>query len=544
MPIPMTMEPRSWNVRGDALRVDALADSLVLRLLSAMGASGTLVGGAALSSMGTSSLPALKSYLLGQQYYRRGNTDSSRLAFESAVATDSLFALGWRGIASTYIRTGREGTPEAQAAIDRAIRLRRGGSPRDSLLLHGDALRLAVVRRASAANDALADVPDLTALLRTLREAVARYPTDAELWMELGDADFHFGELAGVSLETVLQDFSHAIALDSMVLVPYAHAYTAALRLGKLGEAATLARAVMRLSSAERAPYFELQVALLDSAPAISTAARRLLDSLPAGNVAFSLQELASSPQATALTLAVAEQQRVRLSQNPALPDSAGLARVVLLAQALRGKRVATPQLLQFGDRTQLALIGLLPVDAVAQEARAIIARQPASAGSALGLLASIRDTASLLLVLPAFDSLDVAARAQGGERRAFVGRIARAFVALARADSASALRDFLAVPMSTSGGAPCAALVTSRLLASAGRDGDAARVLDRALPNVVTQLSAPLLMQERALVAERMGDRAKAREWYTRIVAQWADGDTPVHAVRDAAKASLTRLR
>ena len=112
------------------------------------------------------------------------------------------------------------------------------------------------------------------------------------------------------------------------------------------------------------------------------------------------------------------------------------------------------------------------------------------------------------------------------------------------RADSASALRDFLAVPMSTCGGAPNAALVTSRLLASAGRDGDAARVLDRALPNVVTQLSAPMLMQERALVAERMGDRAKAREWYTRIVAQWADGDTPVHAVRDAAKASLARLR
>ena len=220
MPIPMTMEPRSWNVRGDALRVDALADSLVLRLLSAMGASGTLVGGAALSSMGTSSLPALKSYLLGQQYYRRGNTDSSRLAFESAVATDSLFALGWRGIASIYIRTGREGTPEAQAALDRAIRLRRGGSPRDSMLLHGDALRLAVVRRASTSNDALSAFPDVTALLTTLREAVTRYPSDAELWLELGDAGFHFGEFVDVTPESVLPDFSRAIALDSMVLVP------------------------------------------------------------------------------------------------------------------------------------------------------------------------------------------------------------------------------------------------------------------------------------------------------------------------------------
>ena len=77
-----------------------------------------------------------------------------------------------------------------------------------------------------------------------------------------------------------------------------------------------------------------------------------------------------------------------------------------------------------------------------------------ASAGSAIGLLASIRDTPSLLLVLPAFDSLDVAARAQGGSARAFLGRIARAFVALARADSATALRDLLAVPMATCGGA------------------------------------------------------------------------------------------
>ncbi|MCC6243908.1 MAG: protein kinase, partial [Gemmatimonadaceae bacterium] len=303
------------DVSGEATRIDALADSVSIQLLRAMGTSGALAGGTRMSSLGTSSLTALKAYLVGQQFYRRGLIDSTLMAFESAVAADSLFSLGWRGVASTYIRTGRESAPEAQAALDRAIRLRRGGSPRDSLLLRGDSLRLAVVRSAPVANEALADVPDLASLFATLSEATRRYPSDAELWMELGDAGFHFGYLTGRPDSVVLRDFSRAIELDSMMLVPYVHAYSLALRTAHFREASEYARRLARLSPAQNTPYYELAAAVMDSAPRLGAAARAQLDTTLPTFVAYLLREVGSVPEATSLTDAIAANQLARLAK-------------------------------------------------------------------------------------------------------------------------------------------------------------------------------------------------------------------------------------
>lgn len=532
------------NVRGEALRVDALADSLALRLLPSMGSGATAATGAALSSMGTSSLPALKAYLQGQQYYRRGLVDSSRLAYEAAVASDSLFSLAWRGVASVYIRTGREAAPEAQAALDRAIRLRRGGSPRDSLLLHGDSLRLAVVRRTPVADDALQDIPALTALFSTLREATARYPSDAELWLELGDAGYHFGELAGVADTAVLRDFERAIALDSMVLVPYVHAYNLALRTGRFRDAATYVRRLASLTPPNAAPYYQLQATVLDSAPVLNREARTRLDTLPLSFAGFVLQELRLAPEATPLALAVSQQMASRLAKEPTLADSAAVGRALLQAQAQRGKVVAASPPLVFSDRAQLALAGLLPVDVVLQEARAMLARPSQELTAAVALFAGVRDTASLTAILPVFDAVDVAARARGDLRSAHFADVAQAYLALARGDSAAALRGLLSLPVNMCNGAPCAVFTSSRLLMRAGRDADAARVLDRALPSSASQLTVPLLMLERAAVAERLGDKATARRWYTRLLAQWGSGDAAVQGTVTAAKAGLARVR
>ena len=531
------------DVSGDVLRIDALADSLALRLLRAMGSTGSLAEGSRVSSMGTSSLPALKSYLLGQQFYRRGVVDSSQLAYEAAVATDSTFALGWRGVASTYIRTGRESAPEAQAALDRAIRLFRGGSPRDSLLLRGDALRLAVVRRTPVPNEAVSDIPAVTALFTALRESTRRYPGDAELWLELGDAGYHFGELAGVSDTAVLSDFARAIALDSMMLVPYYHAYQLALRTGRFREAATLARGLIRLSPPITAPYYELQASLLDSAPSLSAMAKVKLDSLPLPYVARSLLDLGASPEASVLSLTIAAQQVARLAANPTLPDSAAFARTVLFAQAQRGKSITTPLLLGFGDRAQLAQMGQLPAAAVLGEARPLLTRQPATLSPAFSLFAGARDTASMQLLVSAFDSMDVAARARGQSGVAHYGDAARSFQALARGDSAAALRGFLALPMAMCS-APCAALTSARLLVQAKRDAEAARLLDRAIPTAMSAIGAAPMMLLRAEIAERLGDRATARLYYARVVAHWAGGDAPVQGTVATARTGLARVR
>ena len=532
------------DVSGSMLRIDALADSLALRLLRAMGSTGSLAEGARISSMGTSSLVALKSYLQGQQFYRRGVADSSLAAFESAVATDSTFSLAWRGVAASYIRNGREAEPAAQAALDRAIRYFRGGSTRDSLLLRGDALRLAVARRTPLVNEAIADIPSLGELFATLRESVRRYPGDAEMWLELGDAGYHFGELYGVPDTTVLRDFRQVIALDSMMLVPYFHAYTLAIRAGRFREAATYARGMARMMAPEAAAFYNLHASVLDSAPAFNSTARTALDTLPAQFVVAILREFDAVPEASALSLAIVTQQSARLAANPALPDSAAFARVVLLAQARRGQAVKTPQILSFADRAQLAVMGQLPAADVLTEARALVTVQPTSLSSAFALFASARDTASMQALVGAFDSVDVQARARGQGRVAHYGDVARAFLALARADSATALRGLLALPIEMCSGAPCAALTTTTLLVQAKRDADAARLLDRALPTAMPQLNVTPLMLKRAEIAERLGDRATARKWYARVVAQWSGGDAPVQGMVNIARTGLARVR
>lgn len=531
------------DVAGETTRIDALADSVSLQLLRALGGDG-LAGGARVSSLGTSSIAALKAYLVGQQYYRRGVVDSSLMAFEQAVATDSTFSLAWRGVASVYIRTGRETLPDAQAALDRAIRLRRTGSPRDSLLLHGDSLRLAVVRRAPTANEAIAPVPALEALFATLGEATRRYPSDAELWMELGDAGYHFGHLTARADSVVLQDFARAIALDSMMLVPYVHAQSLALRLGRFRDAGTYARGMARLSPPNTAPYYTLLQTVYDSAPALSAHARALLDTAPVPFVGGLLRELGSVPEATGLALAVGTQQLARLAKSPTLPNADALTRVALMTQAQAGKAVTMPQSLTLAERAPLAVAGLIPVEPVLAEASTYLPRQPASLGGMLALYSAARDTTALQAIVRAFDSVDVSLRAQGNANLAHRGDVARAYLTLARGDSAGATRAFVALPMAVCGGVPCASYTTVRLLVAAGREADAIRVLDRSWTSTLSTPSAPRLMLLRAELAERQRDLAAARTWFGRVVAQWGTGDAAVLPAVTAAREGLRRSK
>jgi serine/threonine-protein kinase len=530
------------DVTGDVTRIDALADSVSLQLLRALGGDG-LAGGARIASLGTSSLTALKAYLVGQQYYRRGLIDSTLMAFESAVAADSLFSLAWRGVASVYIRTGREAMPEARAALDRAIRLRRAGSPRDSLLFHGDSLRLALGRRTPAANDPISDIPEVSALLATLSEATRRYPSDAELWMELGDAGFHYGYLVNRPDTVVLQEFARAIALDSMMLVPFVHAQALAIRLAKYRDAATYLRHLARLSGEQARLFYSMFAVVLDSAPSLSPTARTQLDTVALPYVGAILRELASVPEATPLSLAILEAQRSRKPAPPGAPDAALYDRVVALQQAQLGKTVTTPQALTLADRVQLAIAGMLPVEPVLTEAAPYLARQPLALSSMMSLYASARDTGAVRVIAKVLDSVDVAVRAQGNTAGAHRGDVARAYLQLAQGDSAAALRTLLTVPMATCGDVPCAAGTTARLLVKAGRVADAARVLDRAWSTTRTGPTAAPLMLLRGEVAERLNDHATARTWFSRVIAQWGRGDAAARATVTAAQEGMRRV-
>ncbi len=66
-----------FEFRETADRVDRVADSVTLAVLRELG-RGRPGGRERLSAMGTTSLPAIKAFLKGEQFYRRANLDSAR----------------------------------------------------------------------------------------------------------------------------------------------------------------------------------------------------------------------------------------------------------------------------------------------------------------------------------------------------------------------------------------------------------------------------------------------------------------------------------
>ncbi len=539
------------DLRGESTRMDALADSLSLRVLRALGGAGGLAG-TQLYSVGTRSLPALKAFLQGQQYYRRGVTDSAARAYQQAVEFDSTFSLGWRGVASIYIRTGRENDPAAQAALDRAIRYKSGRSPRDSMLLRADSLRLAHVRRAPGTNDAIDSIPGLTALFATLSAATSQYPSDPELWLEFGDAGFHFGEFGGMSQTQTLAAFQRGIALDSGVLVPYVHAWDLSLRRGDVKTATQYVRRMGALVSGPNSVYYQLMAEALSAPPPFSDRATFLLDSVSVQWVAGVASQLTGAPDSAGTARAIARRLLAGPAARRAELDST--ARTALVnAIAARGNFTEAVAALDGPMSPALlgamARVGAIPRDSALAMARALVREAPAKGTAMVRFLTDNRDSTTLAAMTAwaeGADSASVARVASGttpGAQRSYLAPQLRAALMAVRGDTAGALRTLLALPMSACGRIPCSGGLLAALLAASGRDRDAATVLDRWLPSTTTAASAPMEWLLRGQIAERLGDRETAATAYRRVATMWGDGDPAARRIADEARAAAARV-
>jgi DNA-binding SARP family transcriptional activator/TolB-like protein len=83
------------EVRGDTADIGDLADSLGIRILRALGANRP-IGSVRRVSIGSRSLPALKAFLSGEQFYRRGIWDSALVYYDQATTQDSTFAIAFK----------------------------------------------------------------------------------------------------------------------------------------------------------------------------------------------------------------------------------------------------------------------------------------------------------------------------------------------------------------------------------------------------------------------------------------------------------------
>lgn len=118
----------------------------------------------------------------------------------------------------------------------------------------------------------------------------------------------------------------------------------------------------------------------------------------------------------------------------------------------------------------------------------------------------------------------------------------AQAYLALARRDTAAALARFATLPDST-GPVWLERLTLARLLAALGRERSALAVLDREFPTPYYSSSRVPWALERARLAEKLGEREKARQWYAYVAKMWRRADPELQPYVAEARAALARF-
>jgi tetratricopeptide (TPR) repeat protein len=191
------------TVDGGAEDVFALVDYLTAALLSEI-RGGPAARVQRIAAVTTSSVPALKAFLEGEQHFRAAQFSEGMESFRRATELDSLFALAYYrlSIAAEWSFAYQRSIDAAEKAVALGNRL----SERDRRIL--EVYRL---RRFGRNKEAEAIYPSI----------LGTYPDEMEAWLDLSEIVFHAAPLHGASftrskptLERVLEfDPSHAAAL-------------------------------------------------------------------------------------------------------------------------------------------------------------------------------------------------------------------------------------------------------------------------------------------------------------------------------------------
>jgi len=546
-------------------RIDRLADSVTLDVLRDVRDAGQ-AGHIRLGTAGTKSLPALRAFLRGEQFSRRFSLDSAIREYERAVALDSGFALALDHLGLAHSQK----LEDAGTLWLKAGRHNHGLAPRDSLLITADSLGAAI-------GDTLdhAYWSQSRRIFATLEEAVRRYPDDPMAWYQLAESRFHGGFVVGSTPRQALEAFESANALDSTFAAVYFHLIQLALAGSDTARARRYVSAYLALTAGvPQGEGIGLVASLLDPRRAQSPEVQLLLDTTSATMLYYTWGVVWFWPDSaeTAIRLArlLASGRHVAASRPVAGPagDTALVKGVLELMLSYRGHLHESYALLGnqagvvFAD---LALAGTVPPETAsavlgrwlhsgAEEPSVAEARWMPRCHRTLGAAlwwASQRDTASLLALVRR-DSL--AARTASSvpaiQRTRGSYELARAALALARRDTAEAMRRFAMFPDSLCPGhvsyeADAASaflpVIRFRLLHATGRDREAVGLLDNDFPGISP--SWVLSVFDAGRIAERLGDGRAATRCYRFVTQVWRNADPELQPYVTAARTALARL-
>jgi serine/threonine-protein kinase len=541
--------------------MDQLVDSLTVGLLNELARNHDIVA-VRTASLRARSLPALKAFLEGERLYRRGSWDSAQAAYRTALRHDSTFVPALRHLGKSM--WWASGDNSYVSYLLRAGELNRNLPRRDSLLVAADSLYAALEGDTEVPPDVRRSLA--RRLFRTLENGVRLYPEDPELWYELGEARFHHGWTAQVSPAQMLDAFDQSIALDSSFTPAYGHTP----RLGTILHGRKgwdrYARPYLRR---RRLDDYSSGTALAD---AVLTSDPRQPEKIDSMIRATSVEEVFEA-----------------IIDTWAFPDSAETA--IRLARAFPATRGRAVGFLQDPAYRRQILIGVLGFRGHVREATKLIDNEqrfgwisawPAEMALTGGAYARRADSTfgqwlrggpfrfpgdwplagsfgPLMFVLPwwsarqdtgalahftrrADSAQQVAAQPFDREIAQYFGEAARAYAALARADTGGALRRFRALPDDVWWGS-LERVTEAQIHARQGRDRDAVELFESAFPVFWWGPVRVLTALEAGRAAERLGEQRRAAAAYQFVVDAWRQADPELQPHVTEARQALARL-
>ncbi len=533
------------TARDALLRVDRLADSLAIELLQRLGPLRP-IRAIRLPSIGSASFPALKAFLRGEQFYRRGEMDSAYGYYDRAVGLDTQFALAMnrRGRALSWTRGWYNAT--AMADLQRAATLNRGLGVRDSLLLTADSLGVGLSLYEGVDEGWWRHTSSLFGLLRV---ATTQYPADAEFWYELGVARLFYDNRPRATYDDALEAFDQAIELDSAFTPAYLLPIELAFNLADSARALRYARAYVALNpTGSNADATRLMLRLIHSTARERSSAIRALKGASPDMLMRIHNALHRWPDKMESGVLVS---RVLASIDaPSLtqPDCGSSCRRLSLAAQL-GFRGHLEEARRIGGMPRQFASDYVLLGAIPPETIAVIGAgyRPTAGAPFLGLLwwwSQRGDTASLTRYTRIVNSLAAAARSKALQAYwTYITDVSRAYLALGMRDTTSALRRFEALPDLVCPPCTLPRLQRAQLLGAVGRVREANDRLTEG-ERIFFTPSAVLFALERGRVSERLGEWDRAARSYQYVADTWVHADSSLRSYVGEAREALVRLK
>jgi tRNA A-37 threonylcarbamoyl transferase component Bud32/tetratricopeptide (TPR) repeat protein len=199
---------------GPTDSVLTLADGLALKVLREIWRSKEPLPSARSSAITSGSMEAIRAYLDGEKWYRRGQWDSAQVAYEHAVRADTAFAIAWYKLATTLGWEGQAGTQTAaHTAGANAVKYSASLPPRVRTIL----VAYEMFQRGR---------PDAVDSMRRYTE---QHPEDADAWYLLGEAQYHTRNYHPLPAADLVAPFDRVLALDSTLTAAAIHPMEVAL---------------------------------------------------------------------------------------------------------------------------------------------------------------------------------------------------------------------------------------------------------------------------------------------------------------------------